>query len=67
MTLTSTTSILASFATLKCLSDAKKYCNAYQILTEFISYIIETEQDKIDKCFTNIENILNKMFELKYN
>lgn len=44
MTLTSTTSILASFATLKCLSDAKKYSNAYQILAEFISYIIETEQ-----------------------
>ena len=30
-------------------------------------YIIETEQDKINKCFTNIENILNKKFELKYN
>lgn len=33
-------SILASFATLKELNDSKKYTNSYQILSEFISYII---------------------------
>lgn len=37
---TNTTSIMASFATLKSLSDAKKYQSPYQILREFISYII---------------------------
>ena len=35
-----TTSIMASFATLKSLSDAKKYQSSYQILREFINYII---------------------------
>lgn len=37
---TNTASIIASFATLKSLSDAKKYQNSYQILREFINYII---------------------------
>lgn len=37
---TNTTSIMASFATIKSLSDAKKYQSPYQILREFISYII---------------------------
>lgn len=31
---------MASFATLKSLSDAKKYQSPYQILREFIRYII---------------------------
>ena len=35
-----TTSIMASFAILKSLSDAKKYQSQYQILREFIRYII---------------------------
>jgi len=35
-----TTSIMASFATLKSLSDAKKYQSPYQLLREFINYII---------------------------
>lgn len=35
-----TTSVLASFATLKSLSDEKKYRSPYQILGEFIRYII---------------------------
>jgi hypothetical protein len=34
------TSLLASFATLKSLSDAKQYQSPYQILTEFIRFII---------------------------
>lgn len=34
------TSIMASFATLKSLSDVKKYQSPYQILREFINYII---------------------------
>jgi len=37
------TSLLASFATLKSLSDEKKYKSPYQILQEFIRYIIITE------------------------
>lgn len=36
-------SILASFATLKTLSDGKKYNSSYQLLSEFIHYIIYTE------------------------
>lgn len=38
-----TTSIMASFATLKSLSDAKKYRSPYQILREFINYIIRSD------------------------
>lgn len=38
-----TTSILASFATLKELNDAKKYTNSYQLLSEFIHYIIKVK------------------------
>lgn len=37
---TNTTSIMASFAIIKSLSDAKQYQSPYQILREFISYII---------------------------
>lgn len=35
-----TTSIMASFATLKSLSDVKKYQSPYQLLREFVNYII---------------------------
>ena len=38
-----TASILASFATLKSLSDEKKFKNSYQLLREFIIYIITIE------------------------
>ena len=34
------TSILASFVTMKSLVDAKQYQSPYQILAEFIQYII---------------------------
>lgn len=34
------TAILASFATLKSLLDEKKYKSSYQVLQEFIHYII---------------------------
>ena len=37
---TNTTSIMASFATIKSLSDAKQYQSPHQILREFINYII---------------------------
>lgn len=37
------TSVLASFATLKSLSDERKYQSPYQILREFIQYIITTD------------------------
>ena len=40
MSLPVSTSILASFATLKTLNDAKQYNSSYQILSEFVSYII---------------------------
>jgi len=40
---TKASSLLASFATLKSLSDAKKYQSPYQILAEFVKYIIVTE------------------------
>lgn len=43
MNKTKTTSLLATFATIKSLSDAKKYESHYQILAEFIRYIISTE------------------------
>lgn len=38
-----TTSLLSAFATIKSLSDAKKYESPYQILAEFINYIINIE------------------------
>ena len=38
-----TSSLLASFATLKGLSDEKKYQSPYHLLQEFIRYIVETE------------------------
>lgn len=34
------TSILAAFATLKTLNDEKNYSSPYQLLSEFITYII---------------------------
>lgn len=37
---TKTTSIMAAFATLKSLSDAKKYQSPYQLLRAFINYIV---------------------------
>ena len=56
------TSLLASFATLKTLSDAKKYTNSYQLLSEFICYIIGTH--KINT-FSSIEmkNQLKRVFD----
>ena len=43
MKMSTSTSVLASFATLKSLSDEKKYQNPYQILREFIQYIITAD------------------------
>lgn len=43
MNLHKTSSVLASFATLKSLSEEKKYQNQYQILREFIEYIITVD------------------------
>lgn len=37
-------SVLASFATLKSLNDGKTYKSSYQLLSEFISYIIQNEK-----------------------
>lgn len=39
----STSSVLATYATLKSLSDEKKYQSPYQILREFIRYIIVSD------------------------
>ena len=62
MTTESTTSLLASFATLKTLSDAKKYTNAYQLLSEFICYIIGTQKLH---AFSSLEmkNLLKSVFD----
>ena len=56
-----TTSILASFATLKSLNDEKKYKSSYQLLSEFIGYII---QIKKLYCFTAVE--MKKQLEIVF-
>ena len=54
-------SILASFSTLKILNDTKKYKNSYQILSEFICYIINTK--KLYSFTANeMKNQLNSVF-----
>lgn len=57
----STSSVLASYATLKSLSDEKKYQSPYQILREFIRYIIIFDALY---CFSAVEmkNRLTKHF-----
>lgn len=55
------TTLLASFATLKALSDAKKYTNPYQILWEFISYIIGTQKLYVFSA-VEMKNQLNQVF-----
>ena len=39
----STSSVLAAYATIKSLSDENKYQSPYQILREFIRYIIKED------------------------
>ena len=58
---TATTSLLASFATLKGLSDEKKYQSPYQILQEFIRHIIITESLHSFSA-DEVKNSLNKNF-----
>lgn len=55
------TAILSSFATMKFLNDSNKYFSTYQILSEFIKYIIAYKGLKI---FSSIEmkNYLNSIF-----
>ena len=61
MDITNSISLLASFATIKSLSDAKKYHNSYQILAEFIRYIIVT--DSLHSFQANeMKNKLNERF-----
>lgn len=55
-----TTAILASFATLKSLNEKNKYKNSYQLLAEFINYIIHTKKLLM---FTAIE-MKNYLFEV---
>ena len=61
MSNSTSTPILASFATLKSLNDSKKYINSYQILAEFIKYIIDGQKLYV---FTAIEmkNRLKSVF-----
>lgn len=61
MSNSTSTPILASFATLKSLNDSKKYINSYQILAEFIKYIIDGQKLYV---FTGIEmkNRLKSVF-----
>ncbi|MBQ3762104.1 MAG: hypothetical protein II875_08880 [Clostridia bacterium] len=58
------TSLLASFATLKGLSDEKKYKSPYQVLQEFIGYIVISESLH---SFTAIEmkGLLNEHFSFQ--
>ncbi len=60
MLVRNTTSVLASFATLKILNDSKKYATTCQILSEYINYIICTQ--KICS-FTSVE-MKNKLREV---
>ena len=55
-----TTAILASFATLKSLNEKNKYKSSYQLLAEFINYIIQTKKLLM---FTAIE-MRNYLFEI---
>lgn len=55
-----TTAILASFATLKSLNEKNKYRSSYQLLAEFINYIIHTKKLLM---FTAIE-MKNYLFEV---
>ena len=61
MSNSTSTPVLASFATLKSLNDSKKYINSYQILAEFIKYIIDGQKLYV---FTGIEmkNRLKSVF-----
>lgn len=56
-----TISLLASFATLKSLSDAKKYESPYQILAEFVRYIISIESIRTYQA-CEMKNLLNDFF-----
>ena len=58
---TNRTSIMASFATLKSLSDAKKYQSPYQILREFINYIIVSDS-LYSFSAVEMKNYLNSYF-----
>ena len=55
-----TTAILASFATLKSLNEKNKYKSSYQLLGEFINYIIHTRKLLM---FTAIE-MKNYLFDI---
>ena len=53
--------ILTSFVTLKVLNDTKKYNSSYQILSEFIKYIISTES-LYNFSAVKMKNLLNSVF-----
>ena len=40
-------SVLASYATLRSISESKKYQNIYQLLSEFIKYVIISEKKHV--------------------
>ena len=54
-------SVLASYATLRSISESKKYQNIYQLLSEFIKYVIISEKKHV---FTSsdMKNMLKKSF-----
>lgn len=62
MVATETISALAAFATLKCLNDTKKYNSPYQILAEFITYIICT-QNLYSFSVVEMKNKLKAVFD----
>lgn len=58
---TNTSSALAAFATLKSLSDEKKYVSPYQILGEFIGHIIRADS-LYSFSAVEMKNLLNEHF-----
>lgn len=62
MQTTETISALAAFATLKGLNDTKKYNSPYQILAEFITYIVCT-QNLYSFSFIEMKNKLKAVFD----
>ena len=62
MSKTHASSMLASFATLKSLSDEKKYLSPYQILGEFIRYIV-ISNSLYSFSAIEMKNLLNEHFK----
>lgn len=72
MSNSTSTPVLASFATLKSLNDSKKYINSYQILAEFIANKIALEEkdkeiQKRDQTIEHKDQVIQRQQEEKTN